>query len=304
MAPVKIPRPMNCFLLYRNAKQKEILSRCPGANHRDISKIIAKWWKEIGPEEKDIYQRLALQAKAEHRRKYPDYKYSPAKAAKKPQRVYTRHSRTDFFTSRSSARNAYMQRLYHDQDALQGATPALASPGTASLAPADLQPDTPICFEPVTLSSTAIPAVSSSPDQHQLPLVPSLMCDASSFSSLPVPSGMFLDHLSPAYLSDSPSPASSLGLSPLPWSSSAFPCLSPDVMLSSYHPPSLEHIDIKIETVDLPHGDPVFFDTPASLTLPSNPGCWSSDDYDGTMASYVSFPSIDSLPNMDDYACF
>ncbi|KAI8340453.1 high mobility group box domain-containing protein, partial [Chlamydoabsidia padenii] len=80
--PIKVPRPMNCFLLYRQDKQKEILEKCPGANHRDISKIISKWWKEATPQEKEPYVKKAALAKLEHARRYPSYKYMPQKKSK------------------------------------------------------------------------------------------------------------------------------------------------------------------------------------------------------------------------------
>lgn len=57
---------MNCFMTYRLEKQREIVEKCPGANHRDISKIIAKWWKEMTPAEKEPYRLQAEKSKAEH----------------------------------------------------------------------------------------------------------------------------------------------------------------------------------------------------------------------------------------------
>jgi hypothetical protein len=62
----KVPRPMNCFMTYRLEKQREIVQQCPGANHRDISKIIAKWWSELSAAEKEPYRRKAEKAKIEH----------------------------------------------------------------------------------------------------------------------------------------------------------------------------------------------------------------------------------------------
>lgn len=64
----KVPRPLNCFMTYRLEKQREILEQCPGANHRDISKITAKWWKNMTFAEKEPYRRKAEQAKNEHER--------------------------------------------------------------------------------------------------------------------------------------------------------------------------------------------------------------------------------------------
>lgn len=66
----KIPRPMNCFMTYRLEKQQQIVNQCPGANHRDISKIIAKWWRELSDEEKDPYRIKAAEAKAKHLERY------------------------------------------------------------------------------------------------------------------------------------------------------------------------------------------------------------------------------------------
>lgn len=62
----RIPRPMNCFMAYRLEKQKEIVARCPGANHRDISKVVAKWWRKESEKVKQKYRNIAEQAKQQH----------------------------------------------------------------------------------------------------------------------------------------------------------------------------------------------------------------------------------------------
>ena len=59
---------MNSFMIYRLEKQQEIVKECPGANHRDISKVIAKWWKEMADEEKEHYRQKAELARQEHHR--------------------------------------------------------------------------------------------------------------------------------------------------------------------------------------------------------------------------------------------
>ncbi|KAI8061511.1 high mobility group box domain-containing protein, partial [Gilbertella persicaria] len=73
----KIPRPLNCFMVFRLEKQREIVRRCPGANHRDISKIISKWWKELSAEDKKPYIAEADRRKIKHREMHPNYKFSP-----------------------------------------------------------------------------------------------------------------------------------------------------------------------------------------------------------------------------------
>lgn len=57
---------MNCFMTFRVEKQKEILNKCPGANHRDISKIVAKWWREFPDHKKEPYRKMAALAKEKH----------------------------------------------------------------------------------------------------------------------------------------------------------------------------------------------------------------------------------------------
>ncbi|KAI8380914.1 uncharacterized protein BYT42DRAFT_286012 [Radiomyces spectabilis] len=118
----KIPRPMNCFLAYRLEKQSEIVARCPGANHRDISKIIAKWWKETSEEEKAVYREKARLAKLAHNQQYPDYKYKPNKAAGRKTRKYTKRTREPF-SSRSKTNNVMMQLMYEDQSILEHIEP-------------------------------------------------------------------------------------------------------------------------------------------------------------------------------------
>lgn len=64
--PNHIPRPVNSFMSYRTEKQSIIRKFCPTANHRDISKMVAKWWHNVGSQEKDIYVEKAKAAKDAH----------------------------------------------------------------------------------------------------------------------------------------------------------------------------------------------------------------------------------------------
>ncbi|KAF1805789.1 hypothetical protein V8B55DRAFT_1573548 [Mucor lusitanicus] len=114
----QIPRPLNCFLMYRLEKQKEIVAKCPTANHRDISKIIAKWWQEASDEEKEPFRERARIAKQEHNALYPDYKYAPKKKVT-PKRVYIRKNKKQQFTSRAKENNMLMEMIYEDPTALK-----------------------------------------------------------------------------------------------------------------------------------------------------------------------------------------
>lgn len=64
--PERIPRPINCFLAYRLDMQKIIVERVPGANHRDISKVVAEWWRQEPEQVKEKYKMVAEIAKQEH----------------------------------------------------------------------------------------------------------------------------------------------------------------------------------------------------------------------------------------------
>ncbi|EPB88747.1 hypothetical protein HMPREF1544_04386 [Mucor circinelloides 1006PhL] len=83
--PGHIGRPINSFMAYRSKVQADIRQFCPTANHRVISKIIAKWWKAIDEKEKDVYRVIADQAKKDHLEKHPGYTFRPKpKKNKKP----------------------------------------------------------------------------------------------------------------------------------------------------------------------------------------------------------------------------
>ncbi|KAI9349394.1 hypothetical protein BD770DRAFT_446158 [Pilaira anomala] len=111
-SPQKIPRPMNCFMTYRVEKQQQIVDQCPGANHRDISKIVAKWWRELPAAEKEPYRLKAAKAKAEHLAKYPEYKFCPKKKATKP-RPYKKRPENEF-TARDFENKHQLFSLYHE----------------------------------------------------------------------------------------------------------------------------------------------------------------------------------------------
>ncbi|KAI8982036.1 hypothetical protein BDF20DRAFT_864650 [Mycotypha africana] len=81
-----IPRPMNSFMLFRREKQREIASKCQGANHRDMSKVISKWWRELSQVEKQPYIDEADRLQLEHKKKYPGYKFTPKRKTKAPRR--------------------------------------------------------------------------------------------------------------------------------------------------------------------------------------------------------------------------
>jgi hypothetical protein len=77
--PDRPPRPLNCFMVYRKAMKHEVLRCFPNVDNRDISRIVAFWWRMEPASVKDEWKRRAEEAKVEHQRMYPGYKYQPRK---------------------------------------------------------------------------------------------------------------------------------------------------------------------------------------------------------------------------------
>jgi hypothetical protein len=73
-----IPRPPNAFMLFRAdfVKQKHVPNSIE-TNHSSLSKIIGSCWRSLPAEEKVIWEKRARAEKAEHKRKYPEYRFRP-----------------------------------------------------------------------------------------------------------------------------------------------------------------------------------------------------------------------------------
>lgn len=74
-----IPRPPNAFLIFRSDYcAQEKLKANPQRHHKIISADAGKTWRALPEKERKRYEELAVEAKAEHARRYPHYRYSPA----------------------------------------------------------------------------------------------------------------------------------------------------------------------------------------------------------------------------------
>ncbi|KAI0321003.1 high mobility group box domain-containing protein, partial [Amylostereum chailletii] len=73
-----IPRPPNPWIIFRS----DFLARNPIVHqfendHRQLSRIIADTWAEMDDAAKLPFRLLAKEAKEEHRRKHPNYRFKP-----------------------------------------------------------------------------------------------------------------------------------------------------------------------------------------------------------------------------------
>ncbi|KAJ2960728.1 hypothetical protein NQZ79_g3941 [Umbelopsis isabellina] len=77
-----IPRPNNCFLVYRRDISLQLKDSKEFPNSRSISKLVAQLWRTESDAVKLHYRELAKKEKLIHQLQYPDYKYRPKKRAK------------------------------------------------------------------------------------------------------------------------------------------------------------------------------------------------------------------------------
>ncbi|KAJ2608166.1 hypothetical protein EV177_005123, partial [Coemansia sp. RSA 1804] len=81
--PKRTPRPPNAFILYRKAKQAEVIRDNPGVSNKDVSCIIGQMWKGEDPTVQDKYREQAEMEKKKHKEMHPNYKYQPRKPKNK-----------------------------------------------------------------------------------------------------------------------------------------------------------------------------------------------------------------------------
>ena len=75
MATPHIPRPANCYILFRKEMRKAYVPP-PGkrADERARSKFTSEMWKRMSKEEKAPWREKARLTDEEHKSKYPNYK--------------------------------------------------------------------------------------------------------------------------------------------------------------------------------------------------------------------------------------
>ncbi|CAN9280242.1 unnamed protein product [Alternaria alternata] len=72
----KAPRPMNCWIIFRDAMHKQLKAQFPNLTVQEISTRCSEIWRSLTPEGKKPWQAAAQSAKEEHLRQHPDYKFS------------------------------------------------------------------------------------------------------------------------------------------------------------------------------------------------------------------------------------
>ncbi|KAK1963872.1 HMG box protein [Colletotrichum sublineola] len=79
---LKVPRPRNAFILYRQHHQAHVIAQHPGLSNPEISKIIGEQWRIQPDDVKESWKKLAEEEKIRHQRQYPDYRYQPRRGGR------------------------------------------------------------------------------------------------------------------------------------------------------------------------------------------------------------------------------
>jgi hypothetical protein len=75
----RTPRPPNAFILYRRAKQPDIIASQRNLTNAEVSRTISDMWKKEPEETRLEWERYADRKKLEHMQTYPNYVYRPNK---------------------------------------------------------------------------------------------------------------------------------------------------------------------------------------------------------------------------------
>lgn len=80
----RIPRPRNAFILYRQKYHQTVFGdSLERKSNSEISRELGNRWRNLPPEEREHWNLLAKEEKANHAKKYPDYRYIPRRNGKK-----------------------------------------------------------------------------------------------------------------------------------------------------------------------------------------------------------------------------
>lgn len=84
-ARILIPRPSNCWILYRTHRHKQLKAEDPDILSA-VARIAGSEWRNGTKAFKDVWRVKAKELKLQHAQDHPDYKYNPRKPGQKKRR--------------------------------------------------------------------------------------------------------------------------------------------------------------------------------------------------------------------------
>lgn len=80
----RIPRPRNAFILFRQKYHQAVLDEDSMVKtNPEVSRELGRRWRNLPPDEKEHWNRLAEEEKANHAKRFPGYRYTPRRNGKK-----------------------------------------------------------------------------------------------------------------------------------------------------------------------------------------------------------------------------
>lgn len=80
----RIPRPRNAFILFRQKYHQAVLDEdLQVKTNPEVSRELGRRWRSLPPQEKEHWNRLAEEEKANHAKRFPGYWYTPRRNGKK-----------------------------------------------------------------------------------------------------------------------------------------------------------------------------------------------------------------------------
>jgi hypothetical protein len=104
--PNRVPRPLNCFFLFKTdwlSKRKSLLAGIE-QDHRQLNRMASSEWRKLPPEAKQWFKDAAHQAKVEHSMKYPGYRFTPKPRGDKRKRKTKRNEPEVLLRNEEAAR--------------------------------------------------------------------------------------------------------------------------------------------------------------------------------------------------------
>ncbi|GAA5980548.1 hypothetical protein JCM10908_001687 [Rhodotorula pacifica] len=154
------PRPPNAWICYRAERSQELRSQPEYARiaQSEISKIVARFWRDEDPAVRRKYELEAQELKRAHREKYPDYTYSRKTREAPKASASTRTGRSTASTSTGS-----------EQEATAPSASGLPLEASPAAYPHPLPPAPPSQQQHAPFTPSAAPAPSYLPRMNALP---------------------------------------------------------------------------------------------------------------------------------------
>jgi transcription factor SOX7/8/10/18 (SOX group E/F) len=123
-------RPPNAFILYSQAMRSAVRQENPSLSNLEISRLLGKMWKEVGPDTKLRFKQQAAVAQTEFKEQHPNYTYRKARRKKVLNDLLTKNNQTlppGVFPTDPTMFNPYL--MFGQQGAMGAATGGQLPPG-------------------------------------------------------------------------------------------------------------------------------------------------------------------------------